>query len=524
MRRTGLLGILLAATLLAGSTGAASGGTAAPAGPPPADPFTHGIAVRASSRSAQFWVRTLTEGIYTLKVSRQPDLDPATEYAVETEAADDNTDKPVVAPLVPNRRYYYAFFDGLVRSQIGTFKTMPREDRELGMDLALTGDSDVLWQEPPEPQDRDFEVLDRIREDKPDLFVYMGDTIYSDSETGAPLAATLEEKWDKYKNNRALPATKQVLRKVSTWAVWDDHEVINDFDGADLKESDPDLYRAGRRAFNDYWPVKKRYYRKVNWGSKIDLLFLDERTYRHGSADGEDSPCRDNEGDLDLAPQMPEEQRDELGLPPVDPECLAHVRDNDHTILGDKQRAWLKDKLKSSNARWKLIINEVPMAQLFVRPYDRWEGFEWERNNILNFIKNQDLKGVVFLTTDLHANVGTRIYEDITDQNSKPITYEMITGPIQTCTLDCEVDEILGFDGAGEYLHNFLVNNDLTDADCINIDHFGYGMVSTGDNARRLSLEWKSHNPAPSGDGGLPTPQCEDPVRLEPGSTKPVND
>ena len=508
MRRKRLLGVIGIVAVMAASP-QASGGT---------DPFEHGVASSATAKAAMMWTRTETPGTYLLKVSRRPSLENAIEVPVVSDAEHDNTIKRVVRGLVPNRRYFYAFYLGEQRSRFGTFKTAPWKNRPHEMELALTGDSDVLWTDHPEPQSRAFSVLDRIREDNPDLFVYMGDTIYSDSETGAEHALTLEDKWAKYKANR-LPATTELLRKVSTWAVWDDHEVINDFDGADLAEDDPALLQAGRQAFTDYWPVKESsFYRKVDWGSKIDLLFLDERTYRSGSADGEGSPCYD-EGTLDLAPQMPQEQREELGLGPVDPECLDHIRDPDHTILGDEQRAWLKDRLRSK-ARWKLIINEVPISQLFVRPYDRWEGFEWERNNILNFIKKQNLKGVVFLTTDLHANVGGRVYKDITDQNSKPITYEMITGPIQTCTLDCEVDDLLGFDGAGEYLHNFLVNNDLTDADCINIDHYGYGMVSAGDKAHKLRLEWRSHQPAVEG-GGLPTPHCEDALLFEPDSTKP---
>ena len=511
MRVKKMLAILAVVGVLAASQ-QASGGV---------DPFPHGVAARAQSRKAMVWTRAAAPGIYSLHVSREPDLSDPMEFAVAPSAEDDNTVKQVVAPLLPGHRYYYAFFDGPIRSELGTFRTAPRQDVPRALELALSGDSDVLWTDWPEPQDRPFAVLDRIREERPGLFVYLGDTIYSDSETGAPVALTLEEKWDKYKANR-LPATQRLLRKVSTWAMWDDHEVINDFDGADLAETDPELLMAGRKAFTDYFPIpKKRFYRKVDWGSEIDLIFLDERTYRTGSADEPGSPCIDDEEGLDLAPQMPQRIRDQIGLPPVDPDCLEHLRDPDHTILGDQQRAWLKKRLKS-DARWKLILNEVPIAQLFVRPYDRWEGFEWERNNILEFIRKQNIKGVVFLTTDLHANIGTRVYKDITKRGAEPITYEMISGPIQTCTLDCEVDELLGFEGGGEYLHSTLVENGVTDADCINIDHYSYGLAALGPKSGTLRLKWRSHEQAPDGTGGVPTPECEESIVLRPGSTEPV--
>ena len=75
-------------------------------------------------------------------------------------------------------------------------------------------------------------------------------------------------------------------------------------------------------------------------------------------------------------------------------------------MLGAEQLEWFKEQLKKSDAKWKLVINEVPIAELFVRPYDRWDGYEHERDHILNFIKNQEIKNVVLLTTDLHANGG----------------------------------------------------------------------------------------------------------------------
>ena len=35
--------------------------------------------------------------------------------------------------------------------------------------------------------------------------------------------------------------------------------------------------------------------------------------------------------------------------------------------------------MKGSTARFKVIMNELPIQQYYVLPYDRWEGFEAER-------------------------------------------------------------------------------------------------------------------------------------------------
>ena len=512
---------LLAAVLAALSTALVM----APAGSDTGS-FDHGVASRALARSAILWSRVDTPGEFRYRVSKQKNLSkPVAKGSVTADPEHDNTLKKFVRGLQPSTRYYFRFISDDSQSALGTFRTLPSGARLRDIELAISGDSDSLWDqsfdpeaEPHNDQVRPFEVLDRAREERPHLFVYMGDTIYSDSETGAPLAETIEEKWAKYRDNR-LAATQGLLRKVSTWAVWDDHEVVNDFDGAVLDLDDSDLFDAGLGAFHDYWPIPKgRMYRKVDFGRQVDLIFLDERRYRDKSADEQPTPCRDSEGDLDLAPELPQDVRAGLGLAPVDPECLDHLHDPDRTMLGEKQLEWFKRQLRTSDARWKLVINQVPISQLFVRPYDRWEGYAHERNAILNLIDKRSIRGVVFLTTDLHANAGARVYKDIRREGAKPVTYEMITGPIQTCTLDCEVDHLLGFGSAGEILQATLINNDLVDADCVHMDHYAYGLVSTLDKADRLKLEWKSHTKHPDDPGGQDVPGCKD-KRLKPSAS-----
>ncbi|MEA2452441.1 MAG: alkaline phosphatase [Actinomycetota bacterium] len=412
----------------------------------------------------------------------------------------DFTMKPLATGLKPATKYYYRFSGGGATSDIGAFETLPSPNSPSALNLAFTGDNDALWTEHPDKNATPFEVLRRIAEENPDLFLYMGDTIYSDSETGAPTALTKKAKWAKYRKNRAA-ATQLVLRKMSTWAVWDDHEVVNDFDGAQLAIDDPGLLSAGKAAFNDYWPIKEdKYYRKVDIGSKIDLIFLDERGYRSQSPDEIDSPCRDAEGELDLAPMMPPATRGQLGLAPADPACIAHMTDPTRTMLGAEQLAWLKDALSTSDATWKLIVNEVPITQIFVLPYDRWDGYIAERADLLSYIGDNAIDNVVFLTTDIHANIGARVYVDITVDNDNPVAYEVVAGPVQTCTLDCEVAKIRG-EGQGAVLQQFLVTKGLVDADCIQINSYGYSMIEIPKDGSTLKARWKSNKRAPGGGG-----------------------
>ena len=79
------------------------------------------------------------------------------------------------------------------------------------------------------------------------------------------------------------------------------------------------------------------------------------------------------------------------------------------------------------------MINELPIQQFFALPYDRWEGYGAERNEILNFIRDNAIDNVIFLATDIHANLINDVFIDaFTDPQS--IANEFVTGPIATST------------------------------------------------------------------------------------------
>jgi phosphodiesterase/alkaline phosphatase D-like protein len=238
---------------------------------------------------------------------------------------------------------------------------------------------------------------------------------------------------------------------------------------------------------------------------------LDERSFRSQSPDEENSPCRDENGDLDLAPQLPAPFRQAfLGKGPTDPECLAHLADPSRTMLGAEQKQWLKDELSASDATWKFVINQVPMAQLFAQPYDRWEGYQAERTELLTFIRDEPIDNVVFLTTDIHANWAAPVYLNIADSNdTRGIAYEIVSGPVQTCTLKCEFDKIAGED-ATEQFFGALKQVQLLDLDCVNYNQFAYASVSVpGDAAEPLRAVWGRAQKAKNG-GGKPLPDLNE--------------
>ena len=499
--------------LLAPSAGAAKG------------PFRWGVAAYVSHDIGILWTRVTEPGRVTYQVATDRRMnDVVKRGSVNASAEHDFVVEPRVTGLDPSTKYFYRFRFGDASTR-GKFRTLPSPNQARAFDFSVTADSDVYWLQHPEEQAEPFAALRRIKETNPDFWIHLGDTIYSDSEPaeeqGVPIALTLEEKWQRYKESR-VPATRALLKSVSTWAQWDDHEVINDYDGAVLAQTDPELLAAGRQAFFDYYPgptSPDETYMKIDVGSEADFFMLDERSYRTQSGDAEDSPCRDAEGNLDLAPTLPAENRAVLLQEgPVDPACLAHVNDPTRTMLGAEQKQWLKDNLLESNATWKFIVNEVPMTQLWVLPYDRWEGYAAERAEILNFIRDNNVQNVVFLTTDIHANWGAGLHVDLAENDDNPVAYEVTSGPIQTCYLECEFDEIAGA-GATDQFFAYLNFQRLVIFDCVNYDSYAYSTVSVPANPATLRMQWRDNHKAQGGGGKL-LEDCN--LTLDEG-TYPVN-
>ena len=87
---------------------------------------------------------------------------------------------------------------------------------------------------------------------------------------------------------------------------------------------------------------------------------------------------------------------------PVPPACRAALEDPKRTMLGKRQYDAFTSAIKNSAATWKVIINEVPMMEFGVNPYDDWEGYEAEREKLLTFLKD-NVKNVAIVTTDFPA-------------------------------------------------------------------------------------------------------------------------
>ena len=140
-------------------------------------------------------------------------------------------------------------------------------------------------------------------------------------------------------------------------------------------------------------------------------------------------------------------------------------------MLGTLQKAAFKAALQSK-AKFKFVINGLPIQQFYALPYDRWEGYGAERNEILNFIRDNRIGGVIFLTTDTHANLINEVFID-RFHDSQRIANEFVTGPIAATTFQKDLLRTLG----PVALFQFNTILTIVGVDCRQLDAYSYGVV-----------------------------------------------
>lgn len=461
--------------------------------------FTHGVASGdARPDGAVLWTRIDREATVILEVATDGAFaDVVLQPEVRAAGDHDFTAKVEVTGLQPGTAYYYRFRRGSSLSEVGAFRTASPENEAAPVRFIFSGDSDGTVREDGS-RAFDFRVLDAARAEEPDFFLYFGDTIYADSPYG-PKAETLDAYRAKYKENRGVDALRRILAAASIYTVWDDHEVENDFAGATVA---PDLLAAGRRAFREYLPIggddePEVLYRRFRWGKAVELIILDERSFR--DANVADACVAAGEAEPDLlpglgAPGAPEayhDLRSSIELPPeTEPGCLAALSDPDRTMLGDAQKEFLLRALEESDATFKFIVNPVPIAELIVQPYDRWEGYRAERDEILRFIEEHDIRNVIFLTTDFHANIISDVRVDLA---SPRVAVEAITGPIAQATLGDDIAESQG-EEVMPIFEQLLIT--ISRVDCVDLDAFSYGLVEVDADGGTATITLKDEDGA----------------------------
>jgi alkaline phosphatase D len=260
------------------------------------------------------------------------------------------------------------------------------------------------------PEFGGMKIFDAMRRRQPDFLIHSGDTIYADGvivpevklpdgsiwkNLTTPEKSKVAETLDEFRGNQRYNFLDEPLRRfnagTAVLAQWDDHEVRNNWypgqilDDPKYVVKDVNLLAArARQAFLEYLPLRpspgdpQRVYRAFARGPLLDVLMLDERSYR-----GVNSPNRQTT----------------LG--------------RESGLLGSAQVEWIKDRLLASRAVWKVIASDMPVGIVVTDGKTDYEAFangdagpplgrELELAGLLQFIKTRRIRNVVWVTADIH--------------------------------------------------------------------------------------------------------------------------
>jgi len=389
---------------------------------------THGVAVGDVTDSrAVVWSRADRPGtmravaIDLSSVGSSETIQGASPVAPES----DGTGRVVLTGLRPSTHYRVTVWFEDREGRPGRrhdllFRTAPAPGDPAPVRIAWGGD--VAGQNVCRDLREGLPVFRAVLNERPDLFIGLGDMIYADDvceavgRYGNPQvpgdfgkAADLEAFRAHWRYVRDDDALQDLLSQTPYVAVWDDHEVVNDFGPQqDTREEPPyrsgvPLLPLGRRAFREYNPVTPNapFYRSLRWGRNVELFVLDTRQYRD-----------------------PNSQPDTAEMP--------------KTMLGAEQRRWLEERVAASDATWKVIVSSVPIAVPIGNPpesgrdgwtgFDQDTGFQRELVSILGALHEAGARNLLWITADLHFAAAFR-YVPIPDDPGF-VFHEIAAGPL----------------------------------------------------------------------------------------------
>ncbi len=259
--------------------------------------------------------------------------------------------------LEPDTRYYYRFKvkGNTPRYQQGVppfyTKTAPVEGERLRFTVAFGSCVRIL-------HDREQKIWPTLHRFQPDVFFWLGDNIYGDSLDMDIIA----EEW---KRQRDVASLQPVNHSIPQLATWDDHDFgLNNYDRRHPMKTET------LKLFNRFWanppsglPDAPGVFFKYRYGG-VDFFFLDVRYHRD-----------------------PNKEPDHPGK----------------TMLGKEQFEWLQNSLSVSDSPFKVLISGSGWTNSKGPKGDAWSAFLHERNRLFEFIRKNEINGVILLSGDTHV-------------------------------------------------------------------------------------------------------------------------
>ena len=215
------------------------------------------------------------------------------------------------------------------------------------------------------------QMWDEINFNKPEVWIWGGDAVYSDTEDP-------EYMKEQYRIQKSNIGYQTLLKQTTVIGTWDDHDY-----GANDAGKEYPMKNESKEIFLDFLDIPKNasirnrdgvynsYEYKYDKGS-IKVILLDARYFR-----------------TKLTPDTFGKKR-----------YLDNV-DSTGTMLGNKQWKWLENELNSSKADFNVIVSGIQVLSN-LHGFEAWGNMPTERTKLLKLISTSKAKGVFILSGDRH--------------------------------------------------------------------------------------------------------------------------
>ncbi|MEO9870554.1 alkaline phosphatase D family protein [Ekhidna sp.] len=244
----------------------------------------------------------------------------------------------------------------------------------------------------------DKQLWAEVNETKPDLWIWLGDNIYGDSEDVNVLRS-------KYAEQKSHPDYQKLLTETEVIGTWDDHDFgVND-GGKEFKSKDgskEELFRFLNVAQDHPARSRKGVYQSYTYNhtkGSIKIILLDTRYFR-------DSLKWENEGTRDKA---------------------ALVNSNGD-VLGETQWSWLENQLSEPGIDMFIVVTGIQLIP-DQHQFEKWSNFPKSKDRLMKLVDEKVNVPLVFLSGDRHIS---EVSKEMLKRSKEPIyefTSSSLTSP-----------------------------------------------------------------------------------------------
>lgn len=212
-----------------------------------------------------------------------------------------------------------------------------------------------------------------IKKNNPEIWIWGGDIIYSDTDD----MTFLEKNYTVQKNK---PEYKNFVQGIDVLGTWDDHDYGLNDGGKEYIQKE-----ASQQLFLDFFDVAKDHPRREQEGiyfskeykvgkNNLKIIILDTRYFRTA-----------------------------LAIDTISKKRYLPTLDSKADMLGDKQWKWLENELTNSKASFHIIMSSIQFLSA-EHGFESWGNMPNEVEKFETILEKSKAKNVILLSGDRHIS------------------------------------------------------------------------------------------------------------------------